>query len=52
MLGKALQKLFKLTENLKAGSGQVESIIYCPRQLRRIRFHCVAKETMDLWAFL
>ena len=37
---------------------QVKNIIYCTRQLRRTnpnpnpRFHCVAKETMDLWAFL
>ena len=37
---------------LKAGPGQVKNIIFCTRQLRRIRFDCVAKETMDLWAFL
>ena len=37
---------------VKAGPGQAKNIIYCTRQLRRIRFHCVAKETMDLWAFL
>ena len=37
---------------LKAGPGQVNTKIYCNQQLGCIRFHCVAKETMDLWAFL
>ena len=39
-------------EMVKSRPGPGQNIIYCTRQLRRIRFHCVAKETMDLWAFL
>ena len=50
----AICELYDLREStwLKAGPGQVKNIIYCTRQLRRIRFHCLAKETMDFWAFL
>ena len=29
---------------------QVKNVIHCTQQLRRIRFHCVAKRTMDSWA--
>ena len=49
-----LASLYSLKEIdiVKSWLGQVENIIYCTRQLRRIRFNCVAEETMDLWAFL
>ena len=44
--------LLKGIDMVKSWPGQVKNIIYCTRQLIRIRFHCVAKETMELWAFL
>ena len=43
---------FKGIDMVKSWPGPGQNIIYCTRQLRRILFHCVAKETMDLWTFL
>ena len=50
--GENLCRLNRESTQLKPGLGQVKNIIYCTRRFCRIRFHCVARETMDLWAFL
>ena len=50
--GIEIVKSWPRPQNPDSGLDQGENIICCTRQLRRIRFHCIAKETMGLLTFL